>query len=294
VVVYSPTVLYNSHKKTFQMWYVGGSSGSRVYDMGLGYAESRDGLAWKEYEGNPILTGADIADGTGFQTPFVLYDEGDKRHEMWFVAASHASEKHPDWKPTLRYGTSRDGVHWELNPEPFYSPIRSPMVMKDGPGRYVMYANAGRKVVGGIYKFTSADGLQWERGKAPLIRPSNGLRSVVYPWVLRDGGRHYMWYGCHLTPSTFELFCASSEDGDTWHVNHTRSAFAAAPGKTAFDSRYVSTPCVVRHEDRYLLYYSARDWNEYYVDATGKRRRDYASPYAHIGVATMPVEALAR
>lgn len=87
--------------------------------------------------------------------------------------------------------------------------------------------------------------------------------------------------------------CASSQDGDTWQINHKQSAFAAASGKAAFDSRYVSTPCVVRHGEHYFLYYSARDWDEYYINATGKRRRDYASPYAHIGVATMPADALA-
>lgn len=87
---------------------------------------------------------------------------------------------------------------------------------------------------------------------------------------------------------------STSIDGTQWTVNHQQAAFPAAPGKTAFDSRYTSTPCVVSLRDRYLLYYSARDWKEDYIDTQGRKRRDYASPYVHIGVAMILKEELVR
>ena len=77
----------------------------------------------------------------------------------------------------------------------------------------------------------------------------------------------------------------TSKDGTRWKIDHKHAAFAAAAGKTAFDSRYTSTPCVLRLKNRYLLYYSARDWKTEYIDAQGRKRTDKASPYAHIGVA---------
>ena len=289
VLVYSPMVLHVGGK--FRMWYVGTSSGSRIYDMGLGYAESEDGVSWQEFSGNPILTGEDIPFGAGFQTPFVLYDEDEERFRMWFVVVSRRDENGAlvMMPQTLGYASGRDGISWEIHPEPLYSGIRSPMVIKNGAGDFTMYANSGRHIVGGIYRFASTDGLQWERDEKPVITPSNGMRSVVYPWVLKEGQTHYMWYGCHVTRRDFELFCASSKDGDTWDVDHSRSAFPAAAGDTAFDSRYTSTPCVLRHGDRYFLYYSARDWQEHYIDGNGKRQHDAGSPYAHIGVATLSV-----
>ena len=96
-----------------------------------------------------------------------------------------------------------------------------------------------------------------------------------------------MWYGCHIEGGMFEIFCATSPDGTNWKVDHEHPAFSAAPGKTAFDSRYTSTPCLLRRKDRLLMYYSARDWNTRDIDSQGRKRRDGASPYAHIGVATL-------
>ena len=114
------------------------------------------------------------------------------------------------------------------------------------------------------------------------------IRSTVYPFVMKQNNTYYVWYGGHIADGMFELFCSTSKDGTSWTVNHEQPAFPAAPGKTAFDSRYTSTPCVVRLKDRYLLYYSARDWQTEYIDGRGRKRRDGSSPYAHIGVAVIP------
>ena len=80
----------------------------------------------------------------------------------------------------------------------------------------------------------------------------------------------------------------TSTDGSKWNVDHEHAAFPARKIKTAFDGRYTSTPCVVRMPDRYLLYYSARDWKATYTDSLGRKRKDGAGIYAHIGVAVLP------
>ena len=72
VQLYSPTVL--KQDGVYRMWYLGNGTATRTGDMDLGYAESSDGLVWKEHPGNPILTAADLPQGTMWQTPHVLFD----------------------------------------------------------------------------------------------------------------------------------------------------------------------------------------------------------------------------
>jgi predicted GH43/DUF377 family glycosyl hydrolase len=138
-----------------------------------------------------------------------------------------------------------------------------------------------------IYEFSSTDGINWQRGEQPVVEPSGQAASAIYPCVIKLKNTYIMWYGCHIPGGQFELFYATSADGTAWQTDHKRAAFAAREGKTAFDSRYTSTPCVLREKNRLLMYYSARDWNREYIDSTGKKRKDGSSPYSHIGVATL-------
>ncbi|MFT5492144.1 MAG: hypothetical protein ACI8V5_002517 [Limisphaerales bacterium] len=286
VVLYSPFVIH--HEGKYRMWYVGTSIASRTPDMKIGYAESDDGLTWKPHSGNPILTGSDLPFAEGFQTPFVLFDPEEKIYKMWFVVVpgkDHNVQK-------LCYATSADGLKWEIHPEPIHDSARSPSILKTGPNSYRMWANSRAPDGSGnlftrIYEFTSTDGLKWKQGAKPIIQPSGTIKSCVYPFVVRDGDKFFMWYGGHRDGGMFELFCATSEDGSTWKTDHKNPAFPAAPGKERFDSRYTSTPCVVKMPDRWLLYYSARDWNRKYIGADGVKRRDGSSPYSHVGVAVI-------
>ena len=123
-----------------------------------------------------------------------------------------------------------------------------------------------------------------------MVTPSGPANSTVYPYVIRHRNQWYMWYGCHIDGGLFEIFCATSSDGTNWDVDHEHPAFPAAEGKIRFDSKYTSTPCIVRVGDRLLLYYSARDWQTEYIDGEGRKRRDGAGVYAHIGVAELRLE----
>ncbi len=289
VVCYSPHVIF--HDGQFHMWYLGTSTGSRSGDMAMGYAVSADGIKWTPYVGNPILTSDDLSLAEGYQTPFVLFDDDDDIFKMWFVVVID-NDDHS--RQQLCYATSLDGIEWSIRAEPIYASLRSPVVMKTGSSQYRMWGNSAptAESKGGlfsnIYEFSSTDGVSWEREKEPAIRPSERLNSCVYPFVIREKDGYRMWYGGHIDGGMFELFCARSNDGTSWQVDHQRSALAAAEGKVRFDSRYTSTPCLVVRPDRYLMYYSARDWNRDYIDKDGKPGRDSSSPYSHIGVAVLP------
>ena len=269
------------------MWYVGTSTGSRSPDKAFGYASSTNGVDWTPHPDNPILTGADVPYGDHLQTPFVMFDEG--KFKMWFVVVPGADHNHQ----MLGYATSSDGKKWRVRPVPVSPSARGPVVIKEGSGRYRMWANSDPgpdqpgNLFANIFEFNSTDGITWQRSAKPCVVPAGRLKSCVYPWVTRIGNDYHIWYGGHIDGGMFELVGATSNDGSNWDLADTRAAFPAREGKAAFDSRYTSTPCVLEHEGKLFLYYSARDWNREYIGRDGKKHRDGASPYSHIGVATL-------
>jgi hypothetical protein len=297
IVCYSPHVIH--HDGRFRMWYLGTSEASRSNNIEMGYAESDDGISWKPHAANPILTSDDVPWGRIIQTPFVMFDPAARLYRMWFVSGAGVTKDSSGKNivvndQQLGYATSPDGIRWTVRDKPLYRSGRSPSIIREAPDRYRMWMGskpdfdvASGGLYGNIYEFHSVDGTSWTRSAQPVLRPAAPARSVVYPFVIREGDTWYMWHGCHVDGGRFELFCAASKDGTDWSVDHSRPAFPAAEGKQRFDSRYTSTPCIVRLQDRLLLYYSARDWQTEYIDGSGKKRRDGAGVYSHIGVAEL-------
>ena len=297
VTLYSPTVLRMGD--TYKMWYLGNRTVTRTSDMDLGYAESPDGLTWTPHPDNPILSGG-LPWGRAWQTPHVIFDSDENLYKMWFVMA--------DSRPgeggraivlgqKLGYATSSDGLAWEAYSESIYPSGRGPCVLKEGPNAYRMWMCSSPSpdgefgdLVGNIYHFESTDGIAWTRDPEPMIRATETRRSVVYPSVLRDEQGYTMWYGCHVEGGIFEIFCSTSEDGLNWTHHLKEASFPATRDPNDFDGRYTSTPCVLDDGDRYLMYYSARDWGNLYRAGDGTIKTDGAGIYRHIGVAVCPKE----
>lgn len=299
IVCYSPHVIF--HQGKFRMWYLGTSTAARTNDIVMGYAESPDGIHWKEHPDNPVLTAEDVPWGKIIQTPFVLFDPDERVFRMWFVSGDvprDANGRPLKNDQRLGYAVSKNGIDWDVHPAPIYPSGRSPSVIKDGPNRYRMWMGSRPDVsdhMSGdlythIYAFTSEDGLHWKRGSQPVLQPSGPVSTTVYPFVVKDNDVLRMWYGCHVAGGKFEIYSAVSDDGRNWTVSHNRPAFPAAADRSRFDARYTSTPCVVRTGKRCLLYYSARDWQNEFVDSQGRKRRDGAGVYSHIGVAELTTE----
>ncbi len=280
------------------MWYLGNQSRTRQLDFVMGYAESDDGLIWREHPRNPILTSKDLLFGRCFQTPHVLFDSECERFRMWFVASDGRFDEQGrrDWSSIpLAYAESPDGIRWEMHPEPLYPNARRPCVLMDGPRSYRMWMNSApdpseksERHLTNIWRFTSSDGLQWTRDPEPAVTADDIMRSVVYPFVLYDGGQHIMWYGGHVAGGIFEIYCSTSNDGLAWVHHRQKPAFAATRDRNVFDGRYTSTPCVIEEETRYLLYYSARDWGTLFGAEDGTVQCDGSGIYRHIGVAVLP------
>ena len=294
VQVYNPTVLH--HDGLYRMWFLGNGSATRTSDMDLGYAQSADGIHWTEHPQNPILTAADLPWGRAWQTPHVLFDADEQLYKMWFIMADSQRDKNNQVvfvTQKVGYATSADGLAWAVHPRALIDGGRRPCVLKQAGGGYRMWMNAApdpqgdfRAAARHIFGFSSADGLTWAQDRHPAVRATEQLRSVVYPFVHQDGSAYTMWYGCHVEGGVFEIYSSTSADGVAWDHHHGAPAFAATRDADHFDGRYTSTPCVLAEAERYLLYYSARDWGNIYGAGDGTIRVDSDGIYRHIGVAS--------
>ena len=84
----------------YKMWYTGKSTNS---SYALGYATSSDGINWKRYGSNPIISGtAGSWDEQGVLGARVLFD-GEK-YRMWYSGQDTGK---------IGYATSTDGISWQ-------------------------------------------------------------------------------------------------------------------------------------------------------------------------------------
>jgi hypothetical protein len=304
VQLYNPSVIRVGGR--YRMWYLGNSIRTRTHDFDMGLAESEDGINWTPYPGNPVLNRHDLPFGANIQTPHVVFDPENNVYSMWFIATPEfdgpytgTGDTGPDLKPDdiqqrVFFATSPDGINWDVRPDPVYDNGRRPCVLQDGPNSYQMWMNSMPKpggrfidLVTHIYRFTSSDGLHWNRDPTPAVSPTETHRSAVYPFVMREKNGYVMWYGCHIADDIFEVFCSTSPDGLNWTHHRDRAALPAKRNPNVFDGRYTSTPCVLDDGDRYLMYYSARDWNNIYGAGNGDVLFDEEGIYRHIGVAEL-------
>ena len=294
VQVYNPTVIRVDG--LYKMWFLGNDTATRTNDMNLGYAESKDGLNWAEFSANPIMRQEDLPWGGAWQTPHVMYDSDESQYKMWFIMSDSKRDANngvlfnEQW---LGYATSPDGIAWRVRSESLGLMGRRPCVHKESPTMYRMWMNSApdpngdfRSAARHVFRFTSEDGIAWKRDASPVVSATEKLKSVVYPFVIREGEALTMWYGCHVEGGVFEIYSSTSVDGETWTHHHDRPSFEATRDPNHFDGRYTSTPCVLVEDNRYLLYYSARDWGNLYGAADGTVRVDQDGIYRHIGVAT--------
>ncbi len=95
-----PSVLFDGNR--YHLWYVG-DNGSQ---LDIGYARSKDGVAWKKYPGNPVLDDGlgDVWDGDFVSQPCVLHDGN--QYRMWYAGYDGSNLR-------IGYATSNDGLHWD-------------------------------------------------------------------------------------------------------------------------------------------------------------------------------------
>ena len=319
VMLYMPRVIRADG--VYKMWYVATSGPPRPANCHLGYATSEDGIHWEEYPGNPIVTDEDLQNAGGwgwcFQSPFVLYDLAERKYRMWFSALTHWEQTDDgelvEMTQQVGYAESPDGITWDIHPEPVTRSGRCASVIQEADGSFTMWANARpdgdpdpSSIYGHIMLLRSSDGINWEE-IADVIQPQGIYKSCVYPHVVRDGPGFIMWHGGHRESlrddvafargqlddaygDWFDLTTARSLDGLTWTDRPGLPVFPPNDDKNAFDARYTSTPHVLKLPGRYVLYYSARDMLEGWLQADGTPGPGRGFAYRHIGYAALAAE----
>lgn len=198
---------------------------------------------WTKHPANPVMNEGRIG-AWRYQPgdPFVMKDEG--VYKMWFGANDEEQGI-----TQVGYAESRDGIDWEIHPEPVLRPgtsaaydatvVETPTVVKDGNGTYHMWYSSVNKFGGdgdeAIYRIghaTSQDGIRWTKDRNnPVIRPvdfsTNDWNSwgVLEPTVIREDGIYKMWFdGLVVDAPDYKtahhrVGYATSKDGSEWEVN---------------------------------------------------------------------------
>ena len=123
----------------YHMWYTGRNF-SAVSTWQIGYATSVDGVSWRRYGGNPVLSGGGRGDPVAVYIPNVLVDPDTGLLEMWFVHRTTT-------RIGLGYALSLDGAVWteyEGNPLSLVTrlPVRGALtggIARDGDTYHMIY-----------------------------------------------------------------------------------------------------------------------------------------------------------
>jgi len=219
--VIGPAVLHTWNN--YLLWYSGISEDT----FQIGYATSKNGLAWEKHPDNPVLTVGEPGswDEQKVWAPAVLHNSS--IWEMWYVGYSDVTGSQ------IGYATSLDGQNWVkywdnpvLSPSFFdeweSSGLISPHVLFENGLYHMWYSNDPQGYIGYA---VSSDGVHWERYPAnPLISPIGGdedCSSVkfVSPTILHLEEYH-MWYqagqSCRGGVGGFWIVHSTSPDGVTW------------------------------------------------------------------------------
>ena len=266
--VLSCEVLYDPDEGLFKMWYTG-FDGERY---AIGYAESRDGLHWERYPGNPVLAsmgGEWDRDGVGF--PAVVQASG--KYYMFFTMLKRA-RAHRD--AALGLAISDDGIHWER--------VEGPILLPGASGKYDARALVGPDVfitedrvwhmlyAGGrdfprdpdgcwaILHAESTDGTSWRVDPVPVLTGDLvDMEDALNPEVLRlPGGTYWLAFAARVEHSRFHIFSARSRDGLRWEL--ASRAELLTPGAAGrFDEKALNHPALVLLGDEIYLFYTGYD-----------------------------------
>ena len=207
---------------TWYMWYTGQNREQGRSAIGL--ATSPDGVRWERAGAAPVLEPAGGWEKGSVMCPHVLHEGG--RFRMWY---SGGEMYEPD---AIGYTESTDGVHWRRDPA---YPVLSAaggweadrvtaacIVPFEGTylAFYVGFAQGFEDAAIGLAR--SRDGITgWERyPHNPIIRPGpEGAWddcNVYKPYVVRFGGRWYLWYNASRRSDRREQIGLATAEAIAW------------------------------------------------------------------------------
>jgi len=188
------------HGDRYQMWYTGQARGKSW----IGYATSKDGVAWERMSDKPVLAAGKPWEKVAVMCPHVIHDDKAKLYRMWY---SGGEQYEPN---AIGYATSEDGLQWTRHENnPIFKPdsknaweknrVTACQVIRQGDWHIMFYIGFRDVNYAQIGVARSKDGItDWQRHRAnPIIRPGKDQwdHDAVYkPYAIFDGKRWMLWY----------------------------------------------------------------------------------------------------
>jgi predicted GH43/DUF377 family glycosyl hydrolase len=241
------------------------SACGRYRDFTLPVQPGGASVSWQwEARPDPVMTRGDAGewDSVDVLNPSVI-----QQGEAYYNLYSGFDGK--SWHTGL--AVSADGVAWHkegkiLSPDPASwegdAIAANGSALADVSG-ILYYYQAGQPAQIGLAR--SANGHQWQRQGAPVLgtgpRGSWDERGVADPYVIRAGGRYYMFYLGMDRARRQRLGVAASDDGVTW-FKLRRNPILELGAYGAFDENGLGEPAVWPARGYYWMLYTGRDRNE--------------------------------
>ncbi|MBP1657529.1 MAG: hypothetical protein H6Q31_2130 [Bacteroidetes bacterium] len=281
-----PTVLYDSLRNEYTMWF---TSGTGMYSshFSISMAVSPDGEEWYPSMRNPVLrVGAPGSfDADALDAPRVVKLENE--YLMYYTGTKEGVY-------SIGAATSSDGRTWKkLENNPVIAPGPSgswdsrivgycEVAEKNGV-LYMWYNGATGNHWEGIGLATSFDGRAWTKyANNPVFVPNQtgwDSHEVATPTVLLVNGVFIMVYQGMATPGPCWFGVAYSQDGIQWTRASSQSVFAPGQGWESL----LGTADLVFKDGKFHMWYSGRS------DATTRWQIGYASSdFVPLGVLARP------
>lgn len=190
-------------------------------------------------------------DGRGYQTGMAISDDLVSWERQGVMLARDPAD------PVTRYNVAAASI---LRENELYSPGR---LLRVG-GEYVCpwhaYPSAGYEVGPAVIGLAfSTDLKTWRRGP-PILRAEDGAvweRGGLYkPFLVKIGDSFHLYYNAKTAEKDWheQTGVAISHDLKTWRRHPGNPILRNGPAGSP-DERFASDPFVVRHRDRWLLFY---------------------------------------
>jgi predicted GH43/DUF377 family glycosyl hydrolase len=198
-----PSVLH--HRGAYHLWYTGQvKPGAPDGHSWIGYATSRDGVAWQRMSDKPVLSFDKPWEKVAVMCPSVIWDESARLFRMWY---SGGEQNEPN---AIGYATSPDGLTWTKHAaNPVFTPdpasawekhkVTACQVEKRGDWHVMFYIGFRDEAHAQIGLARSRDGItNWQRlPENPIIRPGQDQwdHDACYkPCAIFDGQKWLLWY----------------------------------------------------------------------------------------------------
>jgi predicted GH43/DUF377 family glycosyl hydrolase len=262
-----PRVVLKEGPTIYKMWYEGVPGANRA---SVGYATSSDGLTWRKFSGNPVMTPSEPWEGgpNGEISPNMVLKEDDL-YKMWYHSWDGFHRR-------IGYATSKDGLRWNKYPgNPVLdvgqpgtwdaSQLAGPTVIKMGGVYYMWYMGLSEKDDGWrIGLATSADGIHLSKYPGnPVFKP--GPRGTWEEWgvgtggIIWDGTYFHLWYSGFNRNISPGVGYASSRDGIHWRRSQKNPILAKSAATVPECREAGDSVTAYQDSDGYRILYGGWD-----------------------------------